>query len=374
MTQITCESSLRPDYLAVSFRSATEKHRKQVWDLAQHHVAAVSDDIDWKTGQPSRHFDDCFRHDIGARFETSPCEAPLNGGVSVLTFSGSYFALSSVYAQLRLFQALLAFKGRYHFTRLDCQVTTLNPSQSAEQIVNDVNEGSLWIKGYRGYEPRGLTDFNGNPTGGLSACFGAASSDRNATSYNKQAEQKWDTPARRDEIRLRGEWAELHAVALATAVSGASSEDEAIEAYQRETSAAIAQHMQYLDLKGQPIPRPKNWTRGMKAPKWWDETLHQKFEPVRLTRKPIADCEERFVHMKKQWAKTFSQVVTNRVATGRAPNADQALYDAAMELFSHAKAEDVLEAAQQLPEEEREAFVLQVMEWADKAAMHAELS
>ena len=115
---------------------------------------------------------------------------------------------------MRLFQSLLAFKGRYHFTRLDCQVTTLNPSQSAEQIVNDVNEGSLWIKGYRGWEPRGLTDLNGKPTGGLSACFGAPSSDRGATSYNKQAEQDWDTPARRDEVRLRGEWAERHAVAI----------------------------------------------------------------------------------------------------------------------------------------------------------------
>ena len=374
MTQIVCESSLRPDWLTISFRSATEKHRKQVWDLAQHHVGVIADGLSWETGAASRHFEDCFRHDIGARFETSPCEAPRNGGVSLLTFSGKYFALSSVYDQMRLLVHLINFKGRYHFTRVDCQVTTLNPSQSAEQIVTDVRQKTLWVKGYRGWEPRGLEDINGQATNGLSACFGAPSSDRNATSYNKAAQQGWDTPARRDEVRLRGEWAELHGVALATAIAGANSETEAIEAYQRETSAAIAQHMQYLDLKGQPIPRPKDWARSAKKPKWWSETLEQQHTPLKLARKPEADCEQRFRHMKMQWSRTFAQVVGNRVATGRAPNADQALYDAAMELFSHAKHEDILEAAMQLPEADRDDFIRSVMEWADKAAMHAELS
>lgn len=373
MTQLPCESSLRPDWISVSFRSATEKHRKQVWQIAQDHVAHVADDIDWETGAPSRHFEDCFRHDIGARFETSPCEAPLNGGTSVLTFTGRYFALSSVYDQMRLLEHLISFKGRYHFTRLDCQVTTLDPSQSAEQIVTDVRQKTLWVKGYRGWEARGLENINGEATNGLSACFGAPSSDRNATSYNKAAEQGWDTPARRDEVRLRGEWAEAHAVALGTAIAGAATENEAIEAYQRETSAAIAQHMQYLDLKGQPIPRPKDWARSAKKPKWWSETLEQEHTPLKLSRKPEADCEERFRHMKKQWSRTFAEVVANRVATGRAEHADQALYDAAMELFSHAKHEDVLEAALGLPEEQRDEFIRQVLEWADKAAMHAEL-
>lgn len=274
---------------------------------------------------------------------------------------------------MRLLERLITFKGRYHFTRLDCQVTTLDPSQSAEQIVTDVREKNLWVKGYRGWEARGLENINGQATNGLSACFGAPSSDRGATSYNKAAEQGWTTPARRDEVRLRGEWAELHGVALATAIAGAATENEAIEAYQRETSAVIAQHMQYLDLKGQPIPRPKNWARTAKKPKWWDETLEQKHEPLKLSRKPEADCEARFRHMKMQWSRTFAQVVANRVATERAPNADQALYDVAMELFSHAKHEDVLEAALHLPEEQRDEFIRQVLEWADAAAMHAEL-
>ena len=100
MTQKPCESSLLPDWVSVSFRSRSEKHRKQVWELAQEHVGAVADGIDWETGAPSRHFEDCFRHEVGARFETSPTDAPLNGGTSVLTFSGTYFALSSVYDQM----------------------------------------------------------------------------------------------------------------------------------------------------------------------------------------------------------------------------------------------------------------------------------
>ena len=126
---------------------------------------------------------------------------------------------------MRLISELNEFKGRYHWTRLDCQVTTLNPSQSAEQICTDIQERRLWIKGYRGWEQKGIRDIDGNVINGASACFGAPTSDKRATSYNKGAEQNWPVPARRDEIRLRRAWAEEHMKILATAISGASSEN-----------------------------------------------------------------------------------------------------------------------------------------------------
>ena len=316
----------------------------------------IADDTDFEVTTASRHFERCFRHEIGVRFETSSLSAERNPGLSVVSFSGTYFALSSVYDQMRLLEHLISFKGRYHFTRLDCQVTTLDPSQSAEQIVTDVRQKTLWVKGYRGWEARGLENINGEATNGLSACFGAPSSDRNATSYNKAAQQGWPVPARRDETRLRDDWAEQHMNAIATAISGASCENEAIEAYQRLTAACVAQHMQYLDITGQPKPRPKNWARKAKVPAWWSETLETEIEPLRLNRKPVPDIEERFAYMKSQWARTFAEYLSHRVSTRKSDSFIQATLDASLALFQHAKREDIERLVLDLPEPLRKPF------------------
>lgn len=340
--------------------------------MVQHHVAQVVDDMDWDTGTASRFFDQCFRHDIGVRFETSPIDAQTNAGISVLNLSGLYWSLSSVYAQMRLLDHIHSFKGRYHYTRLDAQVTSLNPSQSAEQICIDVNERRLWIRGYQGWRQQGLKDIDGNVLNGASAHFGSPLSNRQATSYNKAAEQGWKTPARRDEIRLRNDWAEEHTTAIATAVAGAASENAAIEAYVSTTSAAIAQHMQYLDITGTPSPKPRNWARGKKAPKWWTETLEQDITPIKLNRKPSNDCWTKLDNGATQYGATVMECVTDLMATGRAPHVSQALYDVAQILLSKVKHEDLVQASLQLPEEQRQDFVNLLEECKNEAHEHLE--
>ena len=374
MAQTPCESSLRPDWLAASFRSASEAHRQKVWALVQESVERVAPGMDWKAGAPSRHFENCFQHELGVRFESSPLESDHMAGHSVVNYQGTYFALSSVYEQMRLFEQLLKFKGRYHWTRLDCQVTTLNPSQSAEQIVTDIEQRRLWIKGYQGWRPSGLRNIDGEEVNGLSAHFGAPVSDRQATSYNKGAEQKWETPARRDETRLRGEWAEVHTDVIATAVAGAASENEAIEAYQRATSAVIAQHMQYLDITGTPIPRPKNWARGRKAPKWWNETLETKHEPLKLNRRPKSDVFERIAHMRMQWAPTWAEACAEMFVSGRSDSVEQASFDLAQQMLSGLRPEHVQRVLDGLDEEHQAVVLEMLMKAADEAAIHAEVT
>ena len=373
MAQTICESSLRPDWLTVTFKSGSENHQAKVWQMVQDQIHRVTGDTEWQQTNPSPHFEIAYRHEIGARFETleySPDRYALN---SVFSLSGSYWALSSIYEQMRLISELNEFEGRYHWTRLDCQVTTLNPSQSAEQICTDIQERRLWIKGYRGWEQKGIRDIDGNVINGASACFGAPTSDKRATSYNIGAEQNWSIPARRDEIRLRGGWAEEHMKILATAISGASSETEAIEAYQSACAQAISQHMQYLDITGTPIPRPKNWARGLKKPKWWSETLEQKHEPVKLTRKPETDIETRFAHMKSQWARTFAEYLGHRVRTGKSDSFLQSTIDTSLQLLQHAKEEDILRVAEGLPDGHREAFIEAYQGSINAAATHSEM-
>lgn len=372
MAQAPCEASLRPDWLGVTFKSGSEAHQQKVWALVQEHISRVTDDLSWENSTASRHFERCFRHEIGARFEVAPIDSDKNAGLSVLNLTGSYWALSSVYEQMRLISHLSALKGRYHWTRLDAQVTTLNPSQSAEQICSDITARRLWVKGYQGWEQKGIRNLDGEVINGASACFGAASSDRRATSYNKAAEQNWYIEARRDEVRLRSDWAERHMKELCTAINGASSEDAAVDAYQSTTSAAIAQHMQYLDITGTPIPKPKDWARGRKAPKWWSDTLEQDIEPLKLNRKATDDIEKRFGNMKGQWARTYAEYLSYRITTGKSDSFLQASLDASLELFQHAKREDVERVALGLPEELRASFLEHWQGSVNVAATHGE--
>ena len=356
MAQTPCESSLRPDWLGVSFKSASPRHQQQLLDFLQSIPESIAPDLHWKQGSGSKHFERVFTHDLGLRIEFTPISPSPTSGSTLINCSGLYFSVSSVYEQMKLFEQLHQYKGRYHYTRLDAQVTTLNPEQSAEQIVDDVVAGQLWIKGYKGFKPDGVRDINGEPTGGLSACFGSPQSDRKATSYNKGAQQTWDTPARRDEVRLRGEWAERHTADIATAIAGASSENEAIDAYVSGTRTAIVQHMQYLDITGQPKPRPKNWARNAKTPKWWTDTIEQQITPVTLNRKPESGIEVRFGHMKTQWARIFAEYVTHRCATGMSDSFHQSIIDTGLQLFQYAKEDDVDQMLLDLPEADRAFF------------------
>lgn len=374
MAQTVCESSLRPDWLSVSFKSASEKHQAKTWGLVQELIGRVTDYSDWEIGNASRHFDRCYRHPIGARFETQEIGDGSVPALSVFSLSGSYWALSSVYEQMSLISEVHQFKGRFNYTRLDAQVTTLNPSQSAEQICTDISEGRLWVKGYRGWKQEGLRNINGEVIDGASACFGATCSDKRATSYNKGAEQGWKTPARRDEVRLRNQWAREHMNILATAISGASSENEAIEAYQSACAQAISQHMQYLDLTGQSIPRPKDWARSAKRPKWWSETLEQQHEPVKLTRKPKSDVFERIAHMRMQWAPTWAEACAEMRASGRSDSVQQASFDLAQQMLSALRPEHVQRVMDKLPQGERQRFLDELMAAADAAAVHAEVT
>lgn len=374
MAQAPCESSLRPDWLTVTFKSGGENHQKRVWEMVQGHISRVSDRAEWETSQSSKHFDLCFKHEIGARFETQEIGdsgSPVN---SVFSLSGMYWALSSIYEQMRLISELNEFEGRYHWTRLDCQVTTLNPTQSAEQICTDIQERRLWIKGYRGWEQKGIRDIDGNVINGASACFGAPTSDKRATSYNKAAEQGWDIPARRDETRLRGQWAEEHMKILAEAIAGASSENQAIERYQQACSQAISQHMQYLDITGTPIPRPKDWARNLHKPQWWTETLEQQHEPVKLTRKAKSDIEERVAHMRMQWGPTWAEACAERFCSGRAESVEQASYDLAQTMLSALRPEHVQRIIDKLPADMQQTVLTELMRAADAASVHTEVA
>lgn len=249
---------------------------------------------------------------------TPPGSGLHNEGISVIHLQGTWWANASSELQMQAIEELNDFDGRYRFTRLDTQVTTIEPEKTAEQVLEDVAAGRLWVKGYNNWKPDGVRDINGQPSKGVTVYFGSPTSNKRIRTYNKAAEQGWEIEARRDEVQLRQDWANTHTQLIAKAIAGAPTAEAAYAAYQQSCSALIAQHMQYLDITGVAHPRPKNWARGRKAPKWWANTLSQEFEPVLLSRRVTDDLEEKMSHLVNQYGRIGAAWMAKRVLEERA--------------------------------------------------------
>jgi hypothetical protein len=275
---------------------------------------------------------------------------------------------------MQALEELNEFEGRYRFTRLDAQVTTLEPEQSAEQVLEDVAGGRLWIKGYNSWKPDGVRDINGDPSNGVTVYFGAPSSDKRVRTYNKAAEQGWETPARRDEVQLRQDWANTHTQLIAKAIADAKTADAAFSAYQLACSALIAQHMQYLDISGVAHPRPKNWARGRHAPRWWVETLSQDFDPVLLSRRVTDDLEEKMSHLVNQYGRIGAAWMAKRVRDGKSASFSQASYDLALRMLQKLNSEDLEELVSDLPKAKQAAFRKAAQASAAVGATHSEMT
>ena len=350
----------------------SEKHRGHVWALAQEVSNAVGDGQPWVELGSSRYFDRVLQHPCGIRFESSDLETTKNPGLSLLTLTGTYFWQAGTREQLKALEDIYMFPGRFHFTRMDTELTSLAPEQSAEQIVSDVQERKLWCKGYKTWKPDGVKDIHGNATAGLSAYFGSAKSDRRAISYNKGAESGWSTPARRDEVHLRADWAEKHTVQLIEAIAGQATENGANQAYQDGCAAVLDQHMQYLDLNGLPTELPKDWARGRRKPKWWSDALDVEYTPVQLTRKAPQEAPVRFEHCKKQWSRVIAEYMVYRVNEGLSESIIQSMFDTSAQFLQHLKQEDVERMAEGLPDDEAIALIERAMASAGGAAHHSE--
>lgn len=336
---------------------------------------AVPGEGEFQETSGGKHFAIGYASAKGVSFMATPPNCGLhNAGVSVIHLQGTWWANASSELQMRALEELYAFQGRYRFTRLDTQVTTLEPEKTAEQVLEDVTAGRLWVKGYNNWKPDGVRDINGNPSNGVTVYFGSPSSSKRIRTYNKAAEQGWPIAARRDEVQLRQDWANTHTQAIASAISESGSDEAAFSAYQQACAALIAQHMQYLDITGVPYPRPKNWARGRKAPKWWADTLSQEFEPVLLSRRVTNDLEEKMNHLVNQYGRIGAAWMAKRVLEGKSSSFNQATYDLGLRMLQKLSNDDLEELVRDLPKAKRAAFLKAAQASAAAGASHSEMT
>ena len=261
----------------------------------------------FREGGGSPHYEHVFLHDIGVRLELTPPESDFsrNKGSLCLTLPGSFFYLQLGSSLSETFQRLISLKGFQHFTRIDFQVTELNPAVTAEDVFERVEAGTLWVKGakkWRTFADRGP---GGDIQNGICLYWGSSRSDKVGRTYNKAAEQRcWTSPAIRDEVQVRGQWAKTHGEFLVKELTGSMTAAERLAVMAKNAAGALSQHLMYYELGNVPAS-DKNWLRSAKPAAWYLERLGKPSEGVEKGVREPLDLDRAVEAALRQYGRTL---------------------------------------------------------------------
>ena len=241
-----CQESRRIDYATAVFFSATPTHQREVFEFALDVGEELSDFAFMERGQ-SPHFDRVFCNDMGTRIELTEVGSTnsRNPGMTVLTLPGAAFYCSEVSSWVTQLWRLTQKDGFRWFSRLDLQNTELDPQWDADRVFKAVDDRKVWVKGFSRCRPYREADAAGNCPDGLTIYWGSPRSEKQGRSYDKAKQLGWKTPAIRDEIQLRGDWAHSTGRALAEALHNSFGSAAMGEAVEQLVAGSLNQHWQY---------------------------------------------------------------------------------------------------------------------------------
>lgn len=319
-------ASCQVDWATVSFRIPTSEWADRLhafaYDLAE---ACVP------TGQPfvlkpGLNYVRSYSHPSGVRLECSRTEdesqgggVPRNHSLAVVSIPGKVWG--SLDAQLR--SALFCQLRRDHIfvrcTRLDCQITMLNPELSATDVVREVTAGRLWPKGFTVGNPYGTLNSHGEYTSSPTQYFGAKTSRIRARVYDKAAESGWEIPAVRHELQMRDEPADQHFRRLAERAAGQTDLGPLLHTAEETTvKQVLMQHLDYRDTSQWAGERkPQNWARTAPTPDWWRKALAVKHDPLAIAYKPEGTLRQTWEQCKAQYARKALLCMAGEAATGK---------------------------------------------------------
>jgi len=278
-----CQARRGLDYATAVFVSATQRHQQGVFDFCRALGDEISTSMGWEESPRSLHFDAVFQSTTGMRIELTPVDGggERNRGITVLSLPGSYFYLLNTEQAMFSLRRIVEQSGFKWFTRLDLMNTELNPEWDAMRVLLSTQAGETWVKGYSSWRPYGSFEFDGSCDNGVTLYWGSPRSERQGRTYDKGAQLRWPTPAIRDEVQLRGEWAHAYGREIAQAVKRNVTTDQMNDAVSDITTAALNQHLQYWTLNGADPKHDKNWQRKAEPAQWFRDRIGAKSMPIR---------------------------------------------------------------------------------------------
>lgn len=317
-----CQARRGIDYASAVYVSATEKHQREVFE----HCLSLGEEIDsswsWSESGRSAHFGRCFTHPTGMRVELTEHgkQAGRNPGMTLISLPGACFYLQESEQQMLMLWKLVTQDGFKHFSRLDFMNTELEPEWDMERVHQGVVDGLLWVKGHRSYEPRGEVAADGSCSTGRTLYWGSPRSERRGRTYDKAKQSEWKTPAIRDEVQLRGDWAHSYGRQLRESLRGPGGSAAMNHSVEELTVKALNQHLQYWETNGADPSTDKNWTRKAKPADWYAERIGKPSQPLRKAPKVPLDLESTTDWGVRQYGRTFATWVMHHAKrTGYSP-------------------------------------------------------
>ena len=302
-----CQESRRVDYATAVFYSATPTHQKNLFEFVIDVGESLADFSFHEKGQ-SPHFDRVFSNYLGCRIELTPVEGAngRNAGLTALTLPGAAFYCSAREKWVTQLWRICNQNGFRWFSRLDLQNTELEPAWDTERVYEAVEARELWVKGYGRYRPWRETDATGQCPDGMTLYWGSARSEKQGRTYDKARQSGWETPAIRDEIQLRGEWAHSTGRELAARLNAAFDSTQMGEAVESLVTGTLNQHLQYWTLNGTDPKTDKNWQRKAKPADWFSERIGKHQTALKKEPKPSLDLSSSRAWGARQYGRYFA--------------------------------------------------------------------
>jgi len=291
----TAIPSCRIDSFTGTFKAPTQDRYEELLNFAYQINGFVDPSRPLRYQRKGQHFQEVFTGGGLVTVEGTPPLDPdgsvnnaRNAGVVAITYPGKFFEAldSSERAQLLLDTARQT--GFYHCTRLDAQLTQVDPLMTAQAVIAEVAAGRLWVLGFRNERVYGNRDRDGNWISGCSQYFGGRESDRQVRCYDKAAEQGWDRPAVRHELQLRGDCARDRFIQLRGALQRQQGREPLLQTAEQDfVKMTLKQDLAYRDTsRWTGRPKPKNWAQVAVEPAWWTQAVGEARDSFAYSRRP----------------------------------------------------------------------------------------
>ena len=281
--------SIRLDYCANTFALHTDEHEDELtayWYSLGEKALPTGERPDVRK---SRHYDKTLFHPSGLTLEISPKTSHKpTAGTALLVIPGAVWGSLDATERRDLIIDIGSWPGHLRCTRLDCQITVLNPPITVEEIIEEVANGRLWPLRYQSQNTYQIRDKNGLLIGSPTQYFGSVKSDSRVRIYDHAELQGWDCASLRVENQLRKELADQHFQRLYKRCR-AERDKEPLFVIQEELTVkdVLSQHADFRDTsRWSGRPKPRRWAQTAVKPDWWSEILSHSSEPLQRSYKP----------------------------------------------------------------------------------------
>lgn len=299
----------------------------------------------------------------------------MNQGLVSLDIRGDALAALDAEQRKAVVLDFAEMDGFKQCSRLDSQVTVVNPDATAESILQQVRKREIWIKGFSSYGEPSTKDQWGNPMTGATITWGSPKGATRCRTYNKQAEANWDQPAVRHEVQLRKQPARDRFNSLVELLR-LEGEGEETKAEAHFVQSVLDQHMAYLDTsrladRSDQQGWPERWARDSKKADWWKEVVNVVPTEMKTKWRLTKALEDAVEARDKQYGRITAKWVAKRVWIDGAALAD-ARNEELTRAFVRMKDEDIEEVVALVPEEDQSKARKWMKDYRRRAAKRAE--